>query len=181
MCVFRSCPLCRLASLQNGQLLKTTQIDAEFLDMCKIQCLNVTQCNLCYSCTRDKDIWDFTLGSKILSYPCYLTQAVTWGLHTLVVWEQTQMVVKWRHCYVKVTSCEIASQCIQGILEAILIMLLKKKKKKIGEQENKPLCVWGQDRKICPSGSPFVITRQASCCQTAILGMDFSILPSHSW
>ena len=37
-------------------------------------------------------------------------------------------------------------------------------------------------RKIRPSGSPFVITRQAwqaSCCQTAFIGRDFSILPSH--
>ena len=28
------------------------------------------------SCTPDKDIWDFTLGLKILSYPCYLTHDV---------------------------------------------------------------------------------------------------------
>ena len=28
------------------------------------------------SCTLDKDILDFTLGKKILSYPCYLTQDV---------------------------------------------------------------------------------------------------------
>ena len=31
--------------------------------------------------------------------------------------------------------------------------------------------------KICPSESPFVITRQASWCQTAIPGTDFSMLP----
>ena len=36
-----------------------------------------------------------------------------------------------------------------------------------------PLFVLGQDRNIRPSGSPFVITRQVSWCQTAILGMEF--------
>ena len=42
-----------------------------------------------------------------------------WGLHTLVVLELTHMVIKWRHVYAKVTSpCEIASQRIQGLLEA---------------------------------------------------------------
>ena len=61
-----------------------------------------------YSCTPNTDIRVFTLGKKPLSYPCYLTQAVTWGLHTLVVLELTHMVVKWRHSYVKVmSSCEI--------------------------------------------------------------------------
>ena len=34
-----------------------------------------------FSCTPDNDIWYFTLGKKILSYPCYLNQAVTWGLY----------------------------------------------------------------------------------------------------
>ena len=29
-----------------------------------------------------------------------------------------------------------------------------------GEQEKNPLFVWGWDRKICPTWSPFVITRQ---------------------
>ena len=41
--------------------------------------------------------------------------------------------------------------------------------------------MWGWDRKICPSWSPFVITRQASWCQTVILWTDFSIPPSYSW
>ena len=29
-----------------------------------------------FSCTPDKDIRDFTLGKKILSYPCYVTQDI---------------------------------------------------------------------------------------------------------
>ena len=48
--------------------------------------------------------------------------------------------------------------------------------KNSGELENNPFFVWGYDRKIRPSRSPFVSTRQASWCQTAILGTDFSIL-----
>ena len=36
----------------------------------------------------------------------------------VVVLELTHMVVKWRHCYFKVTaSCEIASESIKGLLE----------------------------------------------------------------
>ena len=39
--------------------------------------------------------------------------------HTLVVLEVMHIVVKKRHCYVKVTSlCEIVSKRIQGLLEA---------------------------------------------------------------
>ena len=38
-----------------------------------------------------------------LSHPCYLTQAVTWELY-MVVLELMHVVVKWCHCYVKVTS-----------------------------------------------------------------------------
>ena len=33
--------------------------------------------------------------------------------------------------------------------------------------------MWELDRRICPSGSPFVITRQASRCQSVILGKIF--------
>ena len=45
------------------------------------------------------------------------------------------------------------------------------------------LFVWGEDRKILSSGSPFVITRQASWCQTMTPGptltliIDYFILP----
>ena len=48
-------------------------------------------------------------------------------------------------------------------------------------KKNNPLYVWGWDRKFRPSRLPFVITRQASWCQSVILGTDFSIPPSHSW
>ena len=51
----------------------------------------------------------------------------------------------------------------------------------MASKKKNPLFVWRKDRKICPSGSPFVTTRQASWCQTAIIGTEFSILPSHSW
>ena len=47
-------------------------------------------------------------------------------------------------------------------------------------KKNNPLIVWGGYRKIRLLGSPFVITRQASWCQSVILMMDFSILPSAS-
>ena len=57
-----------------------------------------------------------------------------------------------------------------------------KKKTNNGEQEIESIIPCeGEDRKIRPSGSPYVITRQASWCQTVILGTDFSILPPHSW
>ena len=39
----------------------------------------------------------------------------------------------------------------------------------------------GWDSKIRALWSLFVITRQASWCQSAILGRDFSIPPSHVW
>ena len=41
--------------------------------------------------------------------------------------------------------------------------------------------MWGWDRKIRSSRSPFAITRQASWCQSVILGTDFSIPLSPSW
>ena len=79
---------------------------------------------------------------------------------TLVVLELACMVVKWHHCYVKVTSsCHAASQRIQELLGAFFkhkmryLMVSKKKD---------PLFVWEWDRKISPSRSLFGITRQAS-------------------
>ena len=44
-----------------------------------------------------------------------------------------------------------------------------------------PSWVWGWDRKICPSQSLIVITRQASSCQSVLLRTDFSIPSSNSW
>ena len=66
-----------------------------------------------------------------------LTQAVTSGLHQLVVLELTHSVVKRRHCCVKVTSsCEIASERIQGLLEAYF-----KIKKTVVSKNKNPLFV----------------------------------------
>ena len=41
--------------------------------------------------------------------------------------------------------------------------------------------MWEWYRKIRPSRSPIVITRQASWCQSVIIGTDFSTPSSHSW
>ena len=64
------------------------------------------------------------------------------------------------------SSCYVTSQRKQGLLGAFfenkmwnLMMSMKKN----------PLFVYGWDRKICLSGSPCVIIRQASRCQTVIL------------
>ena len=47
------------------------------------------------------------------------------------------MVVKWCHCYVKVmSSCKIASKCIQGLLEAYF-----KIKKAVVSKKKNPLFV----------------------------------------
>ena len=86
----------------------------------------------------------------------------------------------WHRCKVKMTSpCRISSrgqdfldfQCFSNI--------------KCGTTwwARKRIHYWCErcDRKIHPSRSPFVITRQASWCQLVILGTDFSIPPTHSW
>ena len=52
--------------------------------------------------------------------------------------------------------------------------------KNSGEQEEECIIPVRVGKKICTLGSPFVITRQASLCETAIKGKYFSILPSHS-
>ena len=49
------------------------------------------------------------------------------------------MVVKWRHCWVEMTSsCEIVSKLLQGLLEADL-KKKKKKKKNSDEQEKETI------------------------------------------
>ena len=47
-------------------------------------------------------------------------------------------------------------------------------------KKKNPLFMWGWDRKIHLSQSPFVITRQASWCQSVILMTVFFIPPLHS-
>ena len=70
-----------------------------------------------------------------------------------------------------------ASQHIHKLLGAFL----KHKMRYLMQRKKKnPLFAWGWDRKVRPSRPPFVITRQASWCQTVILGTDFSITSSHS-
>ena len=76
----------------------------------------------------------------------------------------------WHHCNVQMRSpCHILA--FSGFSWSFYLVVCKKKN---------PLFMWGLDRKICPSRSPFVITRQASWCQTVILRTDFSITPLHS-
>ena len=93
----------------------------------------------------------------------YLTHAILSRLSskvcTLIVLELTHMVVKRCHCYIKgMSSCEIASQRIQGFLEAYFNI------KNNGEQEKE-------------SGSPFVITRQASDAKRWSWGRIFLSYP----
>ena len=58
------------------------------------------------------------------------------------------------------SSCEIASMRSQGLLEANFTIY--KYIETVMSKKLNPLYVRGWDRKICPSWSPFVITRQAS-------------------
>ena len=86
----------------------------------------------------------------------------------------------WRHCNVNIASpCRISaySRFSGRLLQAFFNI----NEVLYSEQENNSSFVWGWDRKIRPSWSPFVITRQASWCQSVILVTDFSISPSHSW
>ena len=91
---------------------------------------------------------------------------------TLVALKVMHIVVKRTQCYVKVIlSSNFALHPIQEILTAYSKMKIVSKKKN-------PLFVWGWDRKICPSGSPFVISQQASysIVETEICLGDNSIL-----
>ena len=110
-----------------------------------------------------KQIFDYTLLSKglnnrfrsniILAHRLGISEILPWDRKlilpmlflprlsregcTLIVSELTRMVVKSHHCYVKVTSlCGIASQRIQGLLEAYF-----KIKKTMLSKKNNPLFV----------------------------------------
>ena len=113
----------------------------------------------------------------------YLTNAILHRLSrkdcTLFALTLPHTVVKWRHCYFKVTSLwHVASQRVEELLGVFLKHLMRNL---IVSKKNKPLFVWGSDRKIRPSWLPFGIAWRTSWCQSVTLGMDFSIPPSHSW
>ena len=75
----------------------------------------------------------------------------------------------WHHCNVKIMS--------QDFLEVFFMFFQYKIRYFVVSKKMNPLFVWGWDRKIRPSWSPFVITRQASWCQLVILRTDFSTSP----
>ena len=91
-------------------------------------------------------------------------------------------VYPWRHCNVKMTSPHRISAYsgFSGSLFHVFIFHFTMRYLVVSKKKN-PLLVWGWDRKILPSWSPFGITCPASWCQTVILGTDFSIPTSHSW
>ena len=80
-----------------------------------------------------------------------------------------------RHSRQMRSSYHVASQRTRELLRAFFNMKIQYL---IVSKKNNPLVVWGWDRKPRPSASPFVMTRQASECQTVILGRDFPIPPS---
>ena len=83
------------------------------------------------------------------------------------------IMLKWRH--------HIACQRILDFLEVFFMFFLYNMRYLVVSKNKNLLFVWGWDRKIHPSWSPFAITRQALWCQSVILGTDFSIPLSHSW
>ena len=64
------------------------------------------------------------------------------------------VMLKWRH--------HVAFQRIQDFLEVFFTFFQYKKRYLMVSEKKNPLFVWGWDRKIRPSRSLFVITRQAS-------------------
>ena len=77
-------------------------------------------------------------------------------VHTSVVLGLTHMVVKWRHCYVKVTSsCKIYILAYSGTFVSFF-----KNKKNSGEQEKESIIHVRVGQQNPSLRSPFVITRQ---------------------
>ena len=81
-------------------------------------------------------------------------------------------VFKWHH--------HVTFQRIQDFCEAFFYVFPLKFRFLVLSKKKNPLFVWGWDRKVRPSWSPFVITRQSLWCQSVILVADFSIPPSYS-
>ena len=79
------------------------------------------------------------------------------------------VMLKWRH--------HVASQRIQNFLEVFFMFFQYKMRYLVVSKKKNPLFVWGWDRKIYPSRSLFVTTRQASWCQSLILGRIFLSQP----
>ena len=75
------------------------------------------------------------------------------------------VMLKWRH--------HVASQRIQDSLEAIFMFFQYKIRYLVVSKKKNPLFMWEWDRKLRPWRSTFVITRQASCCQSVILRRIF--------
>ena len=67
----------------------------------------------------------------------------------------------------------VASRRIQDFLEAFFMFFLYKMWYLVVSKKKNPLLVWGWDRKIHHLWSLFVITPQASWCQSLILWMNF--------
>ena len=87
--------------------------------------------------------------------------------------------IKWCHCYLKVMSSQyVTSPHIQEHFGAYFKL---KMQKLMVSRKNNSLFVWAWDRKICPLGSQFVITRQTSWCQMVIFETDYSFPQSHTW
>ena len=78
-------------------------------------------------------------------------------------------VDQWHDCNV-IWSHHVISQ---GFLAAFFMFSQYKIRYLVVSKKNNPLFVWGWDRKICPSWSLFGITRQASWCQSVMLGTVF--------
>ena len=130
--------------------------------------------SISYAMVCEKKISDILSWDR-KSYPCYLTQVGTWGLNNGCTGIHAHGCMT--SMFSQMTSCDIVFQRIQGLLWAYFNL----KSKWWARKKNPFLCEGGIDRKIRPSDSPFVITRQDLRCQTKIIGTDFSISPTHSW
>ena len=86
-------------------------------------------------------------------------------------------MLKWRHNVLYMWHLSV----FRSSWKPLFIVFLYKIRHLVVSKRKNLLFVWGWYRKICPSRSPFVITQQASWCQSVILVTDFSIPPSHSW
>ena len=140
-----------------------------------------------------RSLWNNTLayqiGISVVFYPCEMIlshiplpargkdkkRIATRRLHadcTLI--HNVIVMSKWCH--------HVASQHIQDFSEAFFMFFQYKIWYLVVVNKKKnPLFLSGWDRNIHTSGSPFIITMQASWCQSVILGTYFVIPTSRSW